>query len=117
MGAMVWGMNYLTQNPSLWGGIIFLLIFCVMIVVMMKISTPRIYNVYKDWLHWRKWFKNNQGIMTCQEFCEAVTFHSWARTLSALERVRTQRKLDPTAENELFLKAFAFEIEVRQRLA
>ena len=55
--------------------------------------------------------------MTCQEFCEAISFHSWMRTLSALGRVRIQRKLAPTAENELFLKTLAFEIEVSQRIA
>ena len=55
--------------------------------------------------------------MTCQEFCEAISFYSWTRTLSALRRIRVQHKLAATAETELFLKTLAFEIEVRQRVA
>ena len=86
-------------------------------VPMIKVSLPGAYHAYQDWLLWHKWFNNHQGTMTCQEFCEAISFHSWTRTLSALVRVRVQHKLAAAAETELFLKTLAFEIEVRQRVA
>ena len=117
VGAGIWGMNYLTQNPSPWGDIILLLIICIMTVPMIRFFSSIIYSAYQDRLRWHKWFKNHQGTMTYHEFCEAITFHNWTKTLSALERARIQRKLAPTTENELFLKTLAFEIEVRQRVA
>jgi len=115
--AAISGLNYLFVHPSSGGDIILLLLLCLMYVPGIKLFSSRIYDAYQDWVQWRKWFNTHQETMTCQEFCEAISFYSWTRTLSALRRIRVQHKLAATAETELFLKTLAFEIEVRQRVA
>jgi hypothetical protein len=86
-------------------------------IPMIKMFLSVAYHAYQDWIRWRKWFNTYKETMTCQEFCEAISFHSQIRTLSALGRIRVQHKLVATAETELFLKTLAFEIEVIQRVA
>src|SRR5439155_5234451 len=68
------GLDYLTQHPSSWGNIILLLILGIMIVPMIKFFLSRSYYAYQDRLRWRKCFKTHQETMTCQEFCEAISF-------------------------------------------
>ncbi len=115
--ATISGLNYFFEHPSPWGGIIFLLLSCIMIVPMIKVILPDAYHAYQDWVRWRKWFNTYKETMTCQEFCEAIAFRSPIRTLSALGRIRVGHKLAATAETERFLKTLAFEIEVGQRIA
>jgi hypothetical protein len=114
--AAIWGFNYLVQHPSSWGDLVLLLILCILFVLIIKAFSSTVYVANQDWLRWRKWFKNHQGTMTYQEFCETISFHSSIRTQLALRRARVLRKLAATAETELFLKTLAFEVEVRQRV-
>lgn len=106
---------YLLQSHPFWGGLVILLFSGIAMIILIRGISVRCYSAYQDKLRWRKWFKNHNGIMTCEEFCEAVSFHSKEKILLALRIIRNQSRININVEAEEFLNKLAFEIELRQR--
>lgn len=117
ISAGIWGLNYVSQHPSILVNPFALLIMGIIDLFFMRWVILALFYSFRDWQLWRKRFRIRQEIMTGRAFSEMISFHSRTRTLAALRRIRAQHRLVATAETEQFLKTLVFEIEVGQRMS